>query len=229
MNRRDSDSFDVGLLGGSIAQKLKHSRVPPLDHAQVLAPFKRPADATALTEFREAGPLHIEIGFGRPHHLCDLAAQEPHAQVLGIEIRRRWVRAAARRAEREQLTNLRAIEGDARSVIEALIPSDSVAAYYVLFPDPWWKKRHHKRRVFRPDFIATLHRTLTPGGMLVAKTDVPAYAELIEEQLEDVDGLELAAASASDPILAGMPKSHREKKCLEHGIPCMPFRFTKTT
>lgn len=226
-NRREG-TFEVGLLGGSVEKRAAHSKIPALDLPHVLGPFRREGDDEKLRAFVAHRPLHIEIGFGRPHHLCDLAAQVPDAHVLGIEIRRRWVRSAAKRADREGLDNLRAIEGDARPVISRFVQPASVDAYYILFPDPWWKKKHHKRRIFRPDFLATLHETLTPGGHLVAKTDVPAYADLIEEQLWDEPGWDLAGSGTSDPVLADLPKSHREKKCLELGIPVRLMRFVKT-
>jgi tRNA (guanine-N7-)-methyltransferase len=125
------------------------------------------------------------------------------------------------------LDNVRVIEGDARAYIERFVHSDSVDAYHVLFPDPWWKKRHHKRRLFRPDFVAELHRTLAAGGMLVVKTDVEAYADLIDEELHAHAGFSLAGTAGDDPELAALPLSHREKKCAEFAIPVFQFRFSK--
>lgn len=221
-----NEEFDVGLIGGSIEKRLEHSRVPPLELDGVLAPFRRPRDAEALDAFVAGdGELHIEIGFGRPHHLCDLAGGRPDIRLLGIEIRRRWVRAAAKRAHREGTSNLRVIEGDARPIIARFVQPRSVAAYYILFPDPWWKKRHHKRRIFRPDFITKLAATLALDGHLVVKTDVPAYAEMVDEEL-DAAGWTVLGVGAEDPILGSLPKSHREKKCGELGIPVHMMRLS---
>ncbi|PKN54436.1 MAG: tRNA (guanosine(46)-N7)-methyltransferase TrmB [Deltaproteobacteria bacterium HGW-Deltaproteobacteria-14] len=218
---------DVGLVGGRIEERVRHAKVPPLDLPHVLAPFRRESDRAPFLDFVAQRPLHLEIGFGRPHHLCDLAAQHPDARVLGFEIRRRWVRAADRRAAREGLDNLRAVEGDARPYIEQLVAPSSVEAVYILFPDPWWKKRHHKRRVFQPAFIETLGERLVPGGMLIVKTDVEAYADLIVEQFLELEGWELAGTSHADPTIAALPRSHREKKCIELGIPTYSFRFVR--
>ncbi|MGM0575875.1 MAG: tRNA (guanosine(46)-N7)-methyltransferase TrmB [Myxococcota bacterium] len=218
---------DVGLVGGSLEERVKHSRVPPLDLPHVLAPVRRPADDAPFHEFVSHRPLHVEIGFGRAHHLCDLAEAEGDAHVLGFETRREWCRRAAKRAARLGLDNLRVVEGDARPYLDALFEAESVDLFHVLFPDPWWKKRHHKRRLFQPGFVETMQRLLAPGGAVVVKTDVPAYAELIEEQMLAHAGWRLVGTSSDDPVLARLPRSHREKKCAELDIPVFPYRFVK--
>ncbi len=217
----------MGLVGGRIDERVRNAKVPPVDLPRVLAPFRRPGDLPAFERFVAHRPLEIEVGFGRPHHLCDRAAQAPNTHVLGFEIRRRWVRAASKRAAREGLDNLRAVEGDARPYIGRLVPPDSVAAFHILFPDPWWKKRHHKRRLFQPAFIETMHRALTAEGTLIFKTDVEAYADLVADQLADLDGWALRGTCYADPIIGALPMSHREKKCRELGINVYCFRFTK--
>ena len=103
-----------GLIGGDLELRAKMSRVPPVDHRFVLAPYRRDGDEALTRAFLAHHPLHIEIGFGRPHYLIDLARTHPDAHVLGFEIKRDWVRAAAGRAEREGVDNVRVIEGDAR-------------------------------------------------------------------------------------------------------------------
>lgn len=217
----------MGLVGGRIDERVRHAKVAPLELPCVLAPFRRPDDRARFADFVAHRPLHVEIGFGRPHHLVDLAAALPDARVLGFEVKRRWVRAADRRATREGLTNLRAVEGDARPYIEQLIAPGSVDAFYVLFPDPWWKKRHHKRRVFQPAFVDVMAERLAAGGHLIVKTDVEAYADLIVDQVLAASGWSLEGTSDADPVLAGLPSSHREKKCAELGIPAFRFRFVR--
>lgn len=217
----------VGLVGGRMDERLRHSRVPPLSLAHVLAPFRRPEDLAAFDAFVARRPLHVEIGFGRAHHLCELAAARPEASVLGFETRRQWCRGAARRAERHGLANLRVIEGDARSYLEPLVAAGTVDALHVLFPDPWWKRRHQKRRVFQPSFLALAHRLLAPGGWVDARTDVPAYAERIEALFASHDGFALAGVTIDDPELGALPRTHREKKCAELGISTFLFRFVK--
>ncbi|MEZ4269682.1 MAG: tRNA (guanosine(46)-N7)-methyltransferase TrmB [Myxococcota bacterium] len=218
---------NVGLVGGSLEERLEHSRVPPVESSHVLAPFRREGDDARFRDFVARGGLHVEIGFGRAHHIADLARTFPDAPILGFETRRAWVRMAGRRAEREGLDNLFVVEGDARPYLEDHVPDGSLAACYILFPDPWWKKRHHKRRLFVPEFVERIHALLAPGGALVAKTDVPTYADLIESTVLDHPGFSLVGTSADDLALAGLPRSHREKKCLELGIPYSAFRFVK--
>ena len=221
---RERDQTAVGLIGGSADRRLATSRIPPLEFAGVLAPRRRGGDDERFATFVAHRPLHIEIGFGRPHHLAELAAMYPDAHVLGFEVRRRWCRDAARRAAREGLSNVRVVEGDVRTLFDAL-PLGGVAAFHVLFPDPWWKKRHHKRRIFQPPTVTALHDLLVPGGWLVTKTDVPAYADLIEEVVLDHGGF---VRTPTAP-LAELPLSHREKKCRDLGIPVTWLRFVKET
>jgi len=217
----------IGLIGGDLEVRAQNARVPPIDHPLVLAPYRTAGHDDTFRSFVAHHPLHIEIGFGRPHYLLDLAKANPDAHVVGFEIKRDWVRVAAERAARDGITNIRVIEGDARPHLERLVADGTVDAFHVLFPDPWWKKRHHKRRVFTPDFTALLTRLLTPAGRLYAKTDVPAYVDqMIESALEA--GLELAAQGSIDPELANLPRSHREKKCLDLGVPFHMLRFTRT-
>lgn len=223
--RPESDTPGVrGLIGGDLEVRARLSRVPPVDHHFVLAPYRKDGDDALTSAFVAHRPLHIEIGFGRPHYLLDLARMHPDAHVLGFEIKRQWVRAAATRAEREGLANVRVIEGDARPHLERLVPAGAVDGLHVLFPDPWWKKRHHKRRVFNADFAALMVSRLAPTGVLVVKTDVEAYADELTDELAQT-GLRLAGTGTADPVLAALPRSHREKKCLELGIPTFLFRF----
>jgi tRNA (guanine-N7-)-methyltransferase len=219
----------VGLVGGSIQRRIATSRVPPIEHDFVLAPFRRPADMPQFSSFISAAPLEVEVGFGRSHHLLELARQDPDRNVLGFEIRRQWVRQAAKGAARFELDNVRVIEGDARPFMESLLAPGSVSCVHILFPDPWWKRRHHKRRVFSKPWLDLILRVLTPGGSLIAKTDVPAYADLMAKSLDDQAGFRPVGTHRGDPMLASVPRSHREKKCADHHIPVYAFRYLKET
>ena len=106
------------------------------------------------------------------------------------------------------------------------IPSrsnNSVAAFHVLFPDR--VKRAPKRRLFSCSFLRLLHDTTQ--GHLIAKTDVPAYADFVETQLNNFNGFELKGVNSADQILSAVPKSHREKKCRQYTIPVYSYRFEK--
>ena len=224
---RSKGDKEVGLVGGSIARRIAASRVAPIDDARVLAPFRNADDRHAFESFTEAKPLEVEVGFGRAHHLLALAASTSDHHILGFEIRRQWCRQAARGAERHHLTNVRVVEGDARPFLEQLVAPGAVQRFHILFPDPWWKRRHHKRRVFSKPWLDVLWRLLAPDGDVIAKTDVPCYADLIEREVQAHGGFRLDGTHLADPVLCSLPRSHREKKCAEHQIPVYAFHFVR--
>jgi tRNA (guanine-N7-)-methyltransferase len=225
----DERQDDRRLIGGDIERRVATSRHPPLSGDHLLAPLRDPSTRSAFEAHVAGDGLHIEVGFARAHHICALAAARPDFPVLGFELKRAWCAGAAKRAKRLSLSNLQVVEGDARPYLESLVQPESVAAFHALFPDPWWKRKHHKRRLFEAQLIARFHTLLEPGGYLVAKTDVPAYADLIEAEMSSHGGWRLAGVSNEDPILASLPRSHRETKCRQLGIPIFAFRFEKET
>ena len=99
----------------------------------------------------------------------------PEHNFLGIEIAHKYARFAAARLAKHALTNAVMVHGDAQRLFTELLPDDSLAAVHVYFPDPWWKKRHHKRRVMNERFVQAVARTLAPGGTLHYWTDVREY------------------------------------------------------
>lgn len=125
--------------------------------------------------FRRPGPVEIEIGCGKGTFLVWAAAQQPDRNFLGIERLLDRLRKADRKARRLGLTNIRLLRLEASYVVAKLIPTGSVAAYHILFPDPWPKRRHAAKRLFQPAFVADLHRTLSPGGAVHFATDSADY------------------------------------------------------
>jgi len=122
-------------------------------------------------------PMSVEIGFGHGHFLAALAAAEPDLTVVGMEIQQGWVRMAERRAAKLGVTNLFALKADARVLLTLDIPPGRLSHVHILFPDPWWKPKHHKkRRLFTPELLDVLARAIHPGGTLTLRTDVEAYA-----------------------------------------------------
>ena len=119
--------------------------------------------------------------------------------------------------------NVRVVWGDAKLVAPAVAPPGGFADVYINFPDPWWKKKHTKRRLVDPDFARSLTDLLAPGGAFWVKSDVEAIAE------------EISAAFAEEPRLDGpvpfgeadLPPSYREARCLSTGLPVHRFRFTR--
>ncbi len=223
----DEQSNNRRLIGGDIERRVASSRYAPLAGDHLLAPLRDPSTLPAFEQHVSGAGLHIEVGFARAHHICALAAQRPEAPVLGFELKRSWCAGAAKRAKRLGLHNLQVVEGDARPYLEGLLKPGSVSAFHALFPDPWWKRKHHKRRLFEPHLIERFHTLLEPSGYLVAKTDVPAYADLIEAEMTSHGGWRLVGVSNEDPVLASLPRSHRESKCRQLNIPIFAFRFEK--
>ncbi len=171
---------------------------PSIDLTSYLKPFDElpsPWDAAGL--FGRSAPLEVEVGTGKGLFLRTASAAQPEIDFLGIEVSRKYARFAAAAVARRQLENAKVALADALRVFAELLPDDSLAAVHVYFPDPWWKKRHKKRRVMKESFLRDLQRTLGPGGRLHFWTDVEEYFQ---------STLELLAAHTS---LAG-PREVRE-------------------
>jgi tRNA (guanine-N7-)-methyltransferase len=127
--------------------------------------------------FGNPAPVEIEIGIGKGRFLLAAAELRPDINHLGIEWANKYLRIAETRATRRELENVRFVRVDARELVHRAIPDHSVRTYYIFYPDPWPKKRHHKRRFFRADTVGELSRTLIGGGLLHAATDHRDYWE----------------------------------------------------
>jgi len=131
--------------------------------------------------FGRSAPLVLEIGSGMGETTAAIAQAHPEADFIAVEVHGPGVGSLLNRIESLQLLNLRVIRHDALEVLEKMIPDASLAAIHLFFPDPWPKKRHHKRRLVQPEFAALAARKLAPAGTLHAATDWPDYAEHMDE------------------------------------------------
>ena len=129
-------------------------------------------------------PLVLEIGFGMGEATAVMAAAEPGIDVLAVDVHPAGVAALLRRLEAAELDNVRVVEADAVAVLQAL-PSGSLTQVRVFFPDPWPKKRHHKRRLVRGSFAALVADRLAPHGFLHLATDCADYARHTREVLRN--------------------------------------------
>ncbi|NND54178.1 MAG: tRNA (guanosine(46)-N7)-methyltransferase TrmB [Gammaproteobacteria bacterium] len=129
--------------------------------------------------FGREAPVILEIGFGNGDNLADLAEQNPQQNFLGIEVHEPGVGACIMKAIDRELDNVRVMRHDAVEVLRESIPGQSLSRVNLFFPDPWHKKRHHKRRIVQPDFVRLLAEKLQPGGVFHVATDWPNYAEHI--------------------------------------------------
>ncbi|MFQ5514403.1 MAG: tRNA (guanosine(46)-N7)-methyltransferase TrmB [Myxococcota bacterium] len=164
---------------------------------------------------RERGPAAclgadrfvLEIGFGRAELIMELAEAEPERVFLGVEVSRKRVEKAARRVERRSLGNVRLIHAPAEYLLERVLPPACVEECWICCPDPWPKKRHHKRRLIRSAFLSRLVRVLVEGAEIHISTDHRAYAEWIHEAL--VKTPELENLHAPDPWASHPPARPR--------------------
>ena len=139
-------------------------------YATVLSTSRPDVDLAKL--FGNPRPVEIEIGSGKAAFLLAYAEQHAELNLFGIENQPRWVRWIERRLERAPRSNALVLCADAGLVVSTFIRDTTVRAYHLYFPDPWWKRRHHRRRLVHADFAAHLFRTLEPAGVLHLATDV---------------------------------------------------------
>jgi tRNA (guanine-N7-)-methyltransferase len=134
--------------------------------------------------FGRAGRVEVEIGIGKGRFLLATAAARPDVLHFGVEWSNEYLRLVETRAERAGLENVRFVRIDASDLVRRSIPAASVSAYYVFYPDPWPKKRHHKRRFLQPANVDAMAKTLVPGGWLHVATDHDDYWSVIEPLLD---------------------------------------------
>jgi tRNA (guanine-N7-)-methyltransferase len=134
-----------------------------------------PANFDQTKLFAQVQPLEVEVGSGKGLFLSTAARNRPEHNFLGIEIGRKYAHFAAARLARQQCANSLAVCGDALVLFRRWFPDASLTAVHVYFPDPWWKKRHKKRRVLNAEFLRDVERTLVPDGRFHFWTDVEEY------------------------------------------------------
>ena len=133
--------------------------------------------------FQNRNPVIVEVGFGMGHATIELAGKFPAYNFLGIEVHLPGIGKVLDEIHSQQLTNLRVIQADAVEVLDQMIPDNSIAGFHIFFPDPWPKKKHHKRRLIQPEFAHKLPQKLIEGGYVYAVTDWEEYAAQIVEVL----------------------------------------------
>jgi tRNA (guanine-N7-)-methyltransferase len=187
-------------------------------------PYRTEPLDLAATFGREAATV-LEIGFGMGDATAQIAAAMPGTNFIGIEVHAPGVGALLKRIGERGLTNLRLVQHDAVEVLEHMIAPASLAGVHIYFPDPWHKKRHHKRRLIQPAWVRQLSARLAPGGYLHCATDWQPYAE----QMLEVLGAEPSLVNSAEgyaPRPAWRPLTKFEQRGLKlgHGVWDLLFR-----
>ena len=166
-----------------------------------------------------SGPIELDIGFGRGLSLFERAAAWPDSRILGIEVKTKLAYKAAERLQKHGLQNVKVLCGDAREILKRAEPSGSVQRVALHFPDPWWKKRHDKRRVIGDALLTELERLMAPSGELFIQTDVQHRAEQYVAQLRERAEFELPSPSGYVERNPFDARSNRERRAIEDGLP----------
>ncbi|MFQ5630857.1 MAG: tRNA (guanosine(46)-N7)-methyltransferase TrmB [bacterium] len=166
--------------------------------------------------FKRETPLTLEIGFGMGEVIAEIAAANPHKNYIATDIHPAGIANLVLLIEEKELTNIRIIERDALDVLQHNISDSALSAIHIFFPDPWPKKRHHKRRLIKPETTRLFCRKLEAGGYIHVATDWQDYADKILEVFADEKGLRNTAAGfATRP--QWRPVTKFEQKALKEG------------
>jgi tRNA (guanine-N7-)-methyltransferase len=181
----------------------------------------------------EPDRIEIEVGPGRGGFLHERLAAEPDIGMIGLEIKRKWAKIVDGRLARLGYSErARVFAEDARDALARLGPDGCVHAFFFNFPDPWWKKRHHKRLVIGPQLLAEIARLLRPGGELFIQTDVADRALGYDALVSANPAFEPFGDSQGSAQLQGNPycaTSHRERRAALDSIPVHRLRFARAS
>jgi len=171
--------------------------------------------------FSRTSEKHLEIGFGIGETLLDMARKNPQNDYIGIDVYLQGIRRVLKQADSDNLSNLRLFQADAVDILENCLLPDSLDAVYLFFPDPWPKKRHHKRRLVQAEFTHLIAQCLKSGGYFYLATDWENYAEQMLTVLESDSNFTNIAGTgnfSSRPSLRPLTKFERRGQNLGHAV-----------
>ncbi len=179
--------------------------------------------------FGNENPVELEVGFGKGLFLFSESESRPNTNFLGIEIEKKYVLATATRMFKHGgRDNVKLVHADAKEFLANHIADQSLQAVHVYFPDPWWKNRHRKRRLFTPEFARACQRILQPYGMLQLVSDVEEYFQLITSHVDDCEHFEeLPIPDVKDPEHDLDYLTHFERKYRKEGRPIYRARYLR--
>jgi tRNA (guanine-N7-)-methyltransferase len=202
---------------------------PTLDLSRhFLDPLPLTPQLDQMALFGRVAPLEIEVGSGKGLFLAGAAQAHPERNFLGIEVAYKYARYAAARLARQELANARMICGDALARFAIWVPSQSLNAIHVYFPDPWWKKKHRRRRVMNAPFLRDVVRTLVAGGTLHFWTDVEEYFQSTLELIAQSTALSGPLPVGERPAEHDLDyRTHFERRMRLHDLPVYRSEFRK--
>jgi tRNA (guanine-N7-)-methyltransferase len=159
--------------------------------------------------------------------LFERAAASPESRIIGIEVKTKLAYKVSQQLQKRDLQNVAILCGDAREILKRAEPAGSVQRVALHFPDPWWKKRHDKRRVIGEALLIELGRLMKPGGELFIQTDVEHRAEQYVAQLRETAGFTLTSDSGYVDTNPFDARSNREKRAIEDGLPVWRILATR--
>lgn len=177
--------------------------------------------------FGRRAPRMLEIGFGAGESLLAMASAHPENDYLGIEVYRPGVGRTLKALEDRGITNVRVLRDDAVEVLAKMVPPSSLAAVFLFFPDPWPKKRHHKRRLVQAEFVSLVGARLRPGGLFHMATDWEDYGLQMMEVMTQAPGFENTAGPecyADRPAWRMETRFERRGERLGHAVRDLIFR-----
>jgi tRNA (guanine-N7-)-methyltransferase len=175
--------------------------------------------------FGRSAPVVLEIGFGMGDATAKIAQTLADTDFIGCEVHEPGVGALLKQIDEKQLSNIRIIQHDAVEVLAQMIAPASLAGVHLFFPDPWHKKRHNKRRLIQPAFVASLIQHIAPGGYLHCATDWEPYAQQMLEVLTAEPGLvNTADGYAETPAYRPLTKFENRGLKLGHGVWDLVFK-----
>lgn len=181
-----------------------------------------------LQAFGRQAPLFLEIGFGNGESLVQMAENRPDEDFLGIEVHPPGIGHLLLEIEKRSLSNVRVYRADAVEILAGIIPDRSLDGIRIFFPDPWHKKKHHKRRLINPEFVRLAAAKLKPGGTLHAATDWRDYAEQILCVLENCGDLRNCSATGFSPRPDYRPETKFERRGQRLGHSVWDLIFART-
>lgn len=174
---------------------------------------------------KEDKPIDIEIGFGKGQFIVEKSKLYKDINFIGFEVKKGLVDYTISLIEKNSLSNIYVEKSYANVSIPQKIPNESIRNIYVNFPDPWWKRKHKKRRILQTDYIKIFYNSLKEDGIIYVRTDVKEYSEFVKKNFSEFKEFqEIEHDIISDNIM-----SNRETRCIEEGLDVYYLAFKKVT